>query len=69
MVNLETAPLDDEPHWYSLRSHNKQVPLPLASPIPVLALVNMDNVMPAENLCEMNNVLCELEFSNLHPYK
>ena len=27
----------------------------LASPIPVLALVNTDNVMPAENVCEMNN--------------
>ena len=27
----------------------------LASPIPVLALVNMDNVMPVEHLCEMNN--------------
>ena len=34
MVNLENAPLDDEPHWYALRSHNKQIPLPLASPIP-----------------------------------
>ena len=27
----------------------------LASPIPVLALVNMDNVMPEEHVCEMNN--------------
>ena len=27
----------------------------LASPIPVLFLVNKENVMPAENLCEMNN--------------
>ena len=27
----------------------------LASPIPVLALVNMENVMPEEHICEMNN--------------
>ena len=27
----------------------------LASPIPVLALVNKDNVMTAENMCEMTN--------------
>ena len=27
----------------------------LASPIPVLALIDMDNVMPADNICEMNN--------------
>ena len=27
----------------------------LASPIPVLALINKENIMPAENLCEMNN--------------
>ncbi|XP_071804300.1 regulating synaptic membrane exocytosis protein 2-like isoform X2 [Asterias amurensis] len=34
MLNLENSPLDDEPHLYALRSHNKQVPLPLASPVP-----------------------------------
>ena len=27
----------------------------LASPIPVLALVNMENIMPSENVCEMTN--------------
>ena len=27
----------------------------LASPIPVLALVNMENIMPVDTLCEMNN--------------
>ncbi|XP_022091190.1 regulating synaptic membrane exocytosis protein 2-like isoform X3 [Acanthaster planci] len=34
MLNLEAVPLDDEPHLYPLRSHNKQVPLPLVSPVP-----------------------------------
>ena len=27
----------------------------LASPIPVLALIDMHNIMPAPNICEMNN--------------
>lgn len=33
LIELETALLDDEPHWYKLQTHDvSSIPLPRASP-------------------------------------
>ncbi|KAM6956452.1 regulating synaptic membrane exocytosis protein 1 isoform 3-T3 [Aplochiton taeniatus] len=35
LIELETAPLDDQPHWYKLQTHDvSSIPLPRPSPYP-----------------------------------
>ena len=32
LIQLEAAPFDDQPHWYTLHHHDSQIPPPIPSP-------------------------------------
>uniref|UniRef100_A0A8C2CGG9 Regulating synaptic membrane exocytosis 2 n=1 Tax=Cyprinus carpio TaxID=7962 RepID=A0A8C2CGG9_CYPCA len=52
LIELETALLDDEPHWYKLQTHDvSSVPLPKSSPCLQRRALHGDSPTPSDGMC------------------